>query len=61
MKPVLETARLRLQEMVPHDIDFIAAMLGDPEVTRYYERTFTRADAEAWLGRKMDQSPSSDR
>jgi RimJ/RimL family protein N-acetyltransferase len=55
MKAVLETARLRLQEMVPHDIDFIAAMLGDAEVTRYYERTFTRADAEAWLGRQLDR------
>jgi RimJ/RimL family protein N-acetyltransferase len=50
--PVLETPRLRLREMVPDDIGFIATMLADPEVTRYYERTFTRADAEAWLGRQ---------
>jgi ribosomal-protein-alanine N-acetyltransferase len=55
MRPVLETPRLRLREMVPDDIDFIATMLADPEVTRYYERTFTRADAEAWLSRQLSR------
>jgi RimJ/RimL family protein N-acetyltransferase len=46
VKAILETARLRLREMQPGDLDFVAAMLADKEVTRYYERTFTRADAQ---------------
>jgi RimJ/RimL family protein N-acetyltransferase len=52
---VLETERLQLREMVPSDLDFVAAMLGDREVTRYYERTFERADASAWLERQRDR------
>ncbi len=53
MKPVLETARLVLREMVPQDLDFVAAMLGNPDVARHYERVFTRADAQAWLDRQL--------
>jgi RimJ/RimL family protein N-acetyltransferase len=49
---VLETERLRLREMEPGDLDFVAAMLADKEVMRYYERTFSRADAQAWLDRQ---------
>jgi RimJ/RimL family protein N-acetyltransferase len=39
--------------MVPDDADFVAEMLADPEVTHYYERRFSRADAEAWLARQL--------
>jgi [ribosomal protein S5]-alanine N-acetyltransferase len=53
MRTVLETARLQLREMGPDDIDFIAEMLANAEVTRYYERRFTRADAQAWLERQL--------
>ena len=53
MRIVLETPRLQLREMGPDDIDFIATMLANTEVTRYYERTFTRADAKAWLERQL--------
>ena len=53
MKAVLETARLLLREMAPDDLDFLCTMLGDPEVTRYYERTFTRRDARDWLERQL--------
>jgi RimJ/RimL family protein N-acetyltransferase len=49
---VLETARLRLREMEPGDLDFVAAMLGDPEVMRYYPRVSSRAEAQAWLDRQ---------
>jgi RimJ/RimL family protein N-acetyltransferase len=49
---VLETQRLRLREMQPDDLDFVAAMLGDPEVMRYYPRVYSRADAQAWLDRQ---------
>jgi RimJ/RimL family protein N-acetyltransferase len=52
---VLETARLRLREMEPADLDFVASMLADKEVMRYYERTFSRADAQAWLDRQRQR------
>lgn len=55
MKPGLETARLRLREMAADDLDFIAAMLAHPEVARYYERTFARGDAEAWLDKQRQR------
>jgi len=55
MGAVLETARLQLREMVSDDIDFVATMLANPEVTRYYERSFTRADAKAWLERQRSR------
>jgi RimJ/RimL family protein N-acetyltransferase len=38
--------------MVPADLDFVADMLGHPEVNRHYERSFSRADSEAWLQRQ---------
>jgi RimJ/RimL family protein N-acetyltransferase len=49
---VLETPRLRLREMQPDDLDFVAAMLADPEVMRYYPQLYSRADAQAWLDRQ---------
>jgi RimJ/RimL family protein N-acetyltransferase len=53
MTTLIETERLRLRELVPADLDFVAAMLADPEVAHYYERRFTRADAKAWLDRQL--------
>ena len=35
MKQILETARLLICEMSLADLDFVAAMLADPEVMRY--------------------------
>ncbi len=55
MATVLETTRLLLREMIPADLDFVATMLGDPDVARYYERRFTRRDAEAWLDRQLER------
>src|SRR5688572_4751838 len=53
MTAVLETPRLLLREMVPEDIDFLAGMLADPEVSHHYERRFTRDAAEEWLQRQL--------
>jgi RimJ/RimL family protein N-acetyltransferase len=53
MDPVLATPRLLLYELQPHDLTFVMAMLGDPEVTLYYERTFDQAAAQAWLDRQL--------
>ena len=53
VKTVLVTPRLELRELAIGDLDFVATMLAHPEVSRYYERQFTRADAEAWLQRQL--------
>jgi [ribosomal protein S5]-alanine N-acetyltransferase len=49
----LETARLALREMRADDLDFIASMLGDAEVMRFYRRVYTREDSWAWLVRQQ--------
>ncbi len=46
---VLETARLRLRPMTDDDLDAMSAMLGDPEVMRYYPAPKTRAEAQRWI------------
>lgn len=48
----LETERLLLREIDPADLDFVAAMLGDPQVTRFYPKQYTRADAIGWIERQ---------
>ena len=50
---VLETERLRLRELVWEDLDFLAELLGDPEVMRFYPNTLDRSGAELWLERQM--------
>jgi RimJ/RimL family protein N-acetyltransferase len=55
MKIILETPRLVLREMTLDDLDFIAALLGDREVMRFYPQHYTRADAEAWVRRALDR------
>ncbi|MDF1661958.1 MAG: GNAT family N-acetyltransferase [Planctomycetota bacterium] len=49
MKFILETARLRLREMTPADLDFMASMLADPEVMRFYPKCLSREEARAWI------------
>jgi hypothetical protein len=53
MTTILETDRLRLREMAPADLDFVATMVADPEVTYYYERRYTRDEANAWRDRPL--------
>ena len=47
--PIPQTARLRLREMTVADLPDMAALLGDPEVMRYYPRPRTRAEALDWI------------
>jgi RimJ/RimL family protein N-acetyltransferase len=47
--PVLFTARLVLRELTPDDIEFLAEMLADPEVMRYWPATLSRAEAATWI------------
>lgn len=53
MKPVLETRRLFLREMSQEDLDFIAAMLADPEVMRFYPKCYSREESAVWIERQM--------
>src|SRR5208282_5034154 len=55
MKVILETPRLILREMSMDDLDFVAVMLADPEVMRYYPKCYTRDEAAAWVQRSMDR------
>jgi RimJ/RimL family protein N-acetyltransferase len=50
--PVVETARLVLRPLSEDDLDFLAALLGDPEVMRHYPRPLDRAGARQWLDRQ---------
>jgi RimJ/RimL family protein N-acetyltransferase len=52
MNYILETARLALREMSPDDLDFVAAMLADPEVMRYYPRCYSREESLGWIERQ---------
>ena len=43
------TERLAFTEMTPDDLDDLAALLGDPEVMRYYPRPKSGEEARAWI------------
>ena len=49
MRRILETPRLLLRELEEGDLDFTAAMLGHPEVMRYWPRCYTREEARDWI------------
>lgn len=51
-KIVLVTPRLILRELEAGDLDFVASMLADEEVMRFYPQIYQRTDAEAWLNRQ---------
>jgi RimJ/RimL family protein N-acetyltransferase len=55
MKIILETERLRLREMGVADLDFLAALLDDPEVMRFYPKRYSRAEAQAWIERQLQR------
>src|SRR5437660_1418967 len=53
MKTVLETARLKLRELVPEDLNFMAEMLNDAEVMRYYPKRLGRELSSEWIDRQI--------
>ena len=55
VRVILETPRLRLREMTPKDIDFVATMMAHPEVNFFYDRRFSRAESETWLERQLER------
>jgi RimJ/RimL family protein N-acetyltransferase len=46
---VLTTKRLILRELCAGDLDDMAALLGDPDVMRYYPRPKSRDEARGWI------------
>jgi [ribosomal protein S5]-alanine N-acetyltransferase len=50
---ILETPRLVLREMSIADLDFVAAMLADAQVMRFYPKCYSRAEAEVWIERQQ--------
>jgi len=55
VRTILETERLRLRELSGADLDFVAEMLGDAEVMRFYQKPLARAEAEAWIARQTER------
>src|SRR5262245_1039673 len=52
---ILETNRLRLRELTPDDLDFMAEMLADAEVMRYYPKRLTRELSGEWIARQIER------
>jgi RimJ/RimL family protein N-acetyltransferase len=52
MTLILETPRLRLRELEPEDLDFVAEMLADAEVMRFYPKPLDREESREWLERQ---------
>jgi ribosomal-protein-alanine N-acetyltransferase len=52
---VLETSRLRLREFVPHVVDALAVVLGDPVAMQYYPAPFDRKGVEEWIERNRNR------
>jgi RimJ/RimL family protein N-acetyltransferase len=55
MSTIFETPRLSLRTMTLDDLDFVAGMLADPEVMRFYPRCYSREESEAWIGRQLER------
>ena len=51
--PIWETSRLLLREMTLDDLDFMASMLGDADVTRYYPKVYSRDEAATWIEKQQ--------
>jgi [ribosomal protein S5]-alanine N-acetyltransferase len=50
---VFETERLRAREMSIGDLDFLASLLSDAEVMRFYPRRYDRSGARRWIERQL--------
>ena len=55
MRSILETERLRLREMSPDDLDFLAELVAHPEVMRYWPKCYTREEAANWIQRQLQR------
>lgn len=48
---LVTTSRVALRPLEPGDLDFVATMLADPEVMRFYPKPLDRVEAAAWIAR----------
>jgi RimJ/RimL family protein N-acetyltransferase len=55
MRFVLETDRLALRELSLADLDFVAEMLADPEVMRFYPKRYSREESAGWIERQLER------
>lgn len=55
MKQILETSRLILREMEPSDLGFIADLLGNAEVMRYWPKCYSREESKEWLLKQLER------
>ena len=55
MRFVLETDRLALRELCLEDLDFVATMLADPEVMRFYPKCYSREESTGWIERQLER------
>jgi RimJ/RimL family protein N-acetyltransferase len=55
MKTILETSRLKLRELVDGDLDFLAGMLNDADVMRYYPKRLSRELSGEWIARQRER------
>lgn len=53
MSYFLTSERLNFRVMTPDDLDFIAEMVCNPTVMRFYPYVLDRAGAEEWLGKLL--------
>lgn len=56
---ILQTERLILRELEVADLDFVAAMLADPEVMRFWPRPYSRDEAVQWIARQQERYRSA--
>src|SRR5581483_10927925 len=54
MNPIT-TERLTLRELELGDLDFVASILGDAEVMRYWPAPLTREQAVEWIERQRER------
>jgi RimJ/RimL family protein N-acetyltransferase len=54
-REILDTPRLVLRELVDEDLDFLALMLADEGVMRWYPAPLTRDEASDWLVRQRQR------
>ena len=52
---IFETQRLRLREMSPGDLDFIAEMLANTDVMRFYPKLYSREESQEWIDRQLQR------
>lgn len=55
MTHFLTSDRLQFRKIAADDLDFIAEMVCDPEVMRFYPHVMDRSEAEAWLRRVIER------